>query len=402
MTLLTVFLIVVFVYGLVSERLEKTAITAPILFTVAGMVTLLALPESGDKEHNLEAFLTIAEMGLVLLLFTDAAKTDLDILKDIRNLPVRLLGIGLPFTIILGALAAMVIFDGLSIWEAGILAAILSPTDAGLGEVIVKSSKVPIRVRQSLNVEAGLNDGLAVPFLLFFMSLAAASGEGNEPTLSRYVFEQLGFGVIIGIGIGVVGGWLLGWAHRNSWMSKSFQHLGVVALPLLCITQSNTAGASMFIAAFVAGLAVQIGYKEAGKHSVEFTEQWGHILNIAVFFLFGLLVAKGWSEFTFAGVLYAVLSLTVVRMIPVALSLIGTGLDKSTILFMGWFGPRGLASIVLGLVYIEHQMGHVSNPAIRMAVMTTVLFSIFAHGISAEPGIKFLTSRTYEPHTDTP
>jgi NhaP-type Na+/H+ or K+/H+ antiporter len=398
MTLLALFLVVVFVYGLISEKLETTPITAPILFTTIGMATIFILPDLRDGEANIEIFLTVAEMGLVLLLFTDAARTDLGILKDIRNLPVRMLGIGLPLTIIIGALVAMVIFTDLSIWEAGILAAILSPTDAGLGEVIVKSPRVPVRIRQSLNVEAGLNDGLAVPFLLFFMSLAATVGEGHESKLSRFIIEQLGYGVAVGLAIGLLGGGLLGWARRNGWMSHSFQHLGVVALPLLCVTQSNAVGASMFIAAFVAGLAVQVGYKEAGKDSVEFTEQWGHILNIAVFFLFGMLVARDWGGLTGAGVLYAVLSLTVIRMIPVAVSLIGTGLDKTTILFMGWFGPRGLASIVLGLVYIEHQTDHAISPAIRVAVMTTVFLSIFAHGLSAGPGISFLASRT--PETD--
>ncbi len=394
MTLAALFIGTVFVYGLLSDRIERSVVTAPILFTVVGAAALFIFPELRDREGEIEPFLFVAEMGLVLLLFTDACKTDLTILSSIRNLPARLLSVGMLGTIVLGTLAALVIFPDLTLWEAGILAAILAPTDAGLGQVIVSSPRVPMRIRQALNVEAGLNDGLAVPFLLFFMALAGTGEGGHDARLTPFIVEQLGFGVFVGLGIGLLGGWLLGLAHRRSWMSDSFQHLGVVALPLLCITQSNAFGASMFIAAFVAGLAVQVGFKEAGRHSVEFTEQWGHLINIAVFFLFGLLVAREWSQLSLVGVLYGVLSLTVIRMLPVAVSLVRSGLSTSTIFFIGWFGPRGLASIVLGLVYIEHQASNGSiPPAIRTAVMTTVLLSIFAHGLSAGPGIRLLTAK---------
>jgi NhaP-type Na+/H+ or K+/H+ antiporter len=170
-------------------------------------------------------------------------------------------------------------------------------------------------------------------------------------------------------------------------MAESFAQIGVVTLPILCLLASELAGASMFIAAFVAGLAVQVGFDDAGRHSAEFAEEWGQLLNLAVFFLFGMLIARDWTKFDAAVALYAVLSLTVVRMVPVAVSLIGTGLDRSTVVFMGWFGPRGLASIVLGLVYLE-QEAHLSGEATtRLAVKATVLLSIFAHGLSAMPGI---------------
>ena len=187
-------------------------------------------------------------------------------------------------------------FPHLSIWEAGILATILAPTDAGLGQIIVNSSRVPMRIRQALNVEAGLNDGLAVPFLMFFIALAAAKTEGGAASLMQFIVEQLGYGVLVGVGIGLVGGWLLGLAHRNGWMAESFQQIGVVALPLLCLVISEMVGASMFIAAFVAGLAVQIGFKEAGKHSVEFAEEWGQLLNFSVFFLFGVVAVRAWPQ----------------------------------------------------------------------------------------------------------
>ena len=387
MTLLAIFVALLFLHSLFSGWLERTVVTAPIVFTAAGILIVLIAPHMRDLQIDQPIVLHIAEIGLVLLLFTDASRTDLRVLKNIRNLPVRLLSVGMLLTILLGGLAAIIVFPKLSIWEAGILAAILAPTDAGLGQIIVNSPRVPMKIRQALNVEAGLNDGLSVPFLLFFMALAGSAEEAHL-TLTRFIIEQLGYGALIGLGIGLVGGWLLGIADRRKWMAHSAQQLGTVALPLLCLLASIASDASMFIAAFVAGLAVQVGFKEAGQQSIEFAEEWGQLFNLAVFFIFGLFVALGWSEFNLAHCLYAILSLTVVRMLPVAISLIGTHLSRPTVLFVGWFGPRGLASIVLGLVYLEEKLHHSGEATIRLAVMMTVLISIFAHGFSALPGIE--------------
>jgi NhaP-type Na+/H+ or K+/H+ antiporter len=393
MILIAVFVSLVFLYSLISQRLERTAVTASIVFTAAGFLIFFVL---GLPEFERSVFLRLAEVGLVLILFTDASRTDLQILRSIGNLPIRLLSTGMLLTILLGALAALVVFPQISLWEAGILAAILAPTDAGLGQVIVSSPRVPLRIREALNVEAGLNDGLSVPFLMFFIALTQPGGQSPNATLAQFVVEQLGFGALVGLGIGLVGGGLLGLARRKEWMAESLQQLALVALPLLCVMASGPIGASMFIAAFVAGLAVQVGFREAGTHSVEFTKEWGQLLAFVVFFLFGMLVARGWQEITLAAVLYAVLSLTVVRMLPVAIALIGTRLSRTTVLFMGWFGPRGLASIVLGLVYLEQQAHLPGESAIRVSVAMTVLVSIFAHGLSAAPGIE-LYARTIEP-----
>ena len=394
MGLIVIFVGVVFLHSLISARLERTVVTAPMLFTGAGALALLVLPELRTRTGGHDAFLHVAEIGLVLLLFTDACRTDLGVLKDIRNLPTRLLSAGMLLTIALGAVGAVLVFPELSVWEAGILAAILAPTDAGLGQVIVSSPRVPMKIRQALNVEAGLNDGLAVPFLLFFIALAGG-GDRESVTLTRFIVEQLGFGTLLGLGIGLIGGWLLGTAARRSWMAHSSQQIGVVALPIICLLASEGVGASMFIAAFVAGLAVQAGFADARHRSVEFTDEWGQLCNLSVFFLFGLLVARAWSEIGGRHLLYAIASLTVVRLVPVAIALVGTRLSRATVLFMGWFGPRGLASIVLGLVYLEQRAHQSDEPTIRLAVMTTVLLSIVMHGASAMMGID-LYARTIE------
>jgi len=393
MALLTLFLLLIFVYSALSARMERTIFTAPIVFTAAGMVVCWITSKLGVHENNREVFLRLSETGLVLLLFTDASRTGLRMLLNIRNLPARLLSAGMLLTLLLGTLGAMVVFRQLTVWEAGILAAILAPTDAGLGQVIVNSPRVPMKIRQALNVEAGLNDGLSVPFLLFFIALAGVVVPNDGASLWPFVREQLGYGTLVGIAIGLLGGWTLGLAHRKKTVAESWTQLGVVVLPLLCLVASEAVGASMFIAAFVAGLAVQIGFKQAGKHSVEFTEEWGQFINLSVFFLFGMLVARSWPDFTSAHVVYAVLSLTIIRMLPVAISLIGTKMSPATVVFMGWFGPRGLASIVLALVYLEHGANHPGESTIRLAAMVTVFLSIFAHGLSAQPGIRLYAKR---------
>jgi NhaP-type Na+/H+ or K+/H+ antiporter len=390
---ITVFLVLVLIYSAVSRRLERTVVTAPIVFTVAGLLMFLVPAWLSALDLARKAFLLVAEIGLVLTLFTDAAHINLQLLKGNRNLPVRLLSTGMLLTILFGALGALVVVGGLSLWEAGILAAILAPTDAGLGHVIVSSPRVPRHIRQALSVEAGINDGLSVPFLMVFIALARQTTEGPGAVLTRFLWEQLGYGTLIGLGIGLTGGWLLGVAQRRNWMAEGLQQLGLVTLPLLCVMVSEATGASMFIAAYIAGLAVQIGFTEASERSAEFSENWGRLFNFFVFFLFGLLVARAWMSFNFTLALYAIVSLTVVRMIPVALALAGTGLSRATVLFVGWFGPRGLVSIVLGLVYLEQHANLPGESTIRLAVMATVLVSIFAHGLSAQPGIAFYAKR---------
>jgi len=399
---LTLLVALFFVYTLLSRRLEQTILTAPILFTVAGMLLFPLLPAFVKLGLNSQVFLRLAELGLVLLLFTDASRTDLSVLRRAEALPARLLSVGMLLTIAAGAIAAKLIFPALSVWEAGILGAILAPTDAGLGQIIVSSARVPMKIRQALNVEAGLNDGLSVPFMLFFMTLAAAKSEGGAASLMQYMVEQLGLGAVIGISVGLLGGALLAFAQRRAWVAKSFLKIGVVALPLLCMLFSEMADASMFIASFVAGLAVQVTFKEASQQSVEFAEEWGQVLNLSVFALFGIIVVRDFSHFGARFWIYAVISLTVVRMLPVALALIGTRLSTASVLFMGWFGPRGLASIVLGLVYLEQELHLPGEDIVRAAVMVTVLLSIFAHGLTATPGINWYTRAIASLGNDAP
>jgi NhaP-type Na+/H+ or K+/H+ antiporter len=389
----TVFVILVFLYSLISERLKRSLFTPPILFALAGMALILAVPGLHEVDVERESFLKLAEIGLVMLLFTDASHVDFKRLRSRERLPLRLLTVGMLLTILLGAVAARLIFPQLSMWEAGILAAILAPTDAGLGQVIVQSPRVPLRVRQSLDVEAGLNDGLSVPFLMFFIAVSQVGTDGGGAVFGRFIYEQLGMGALVGGAIGLAGGALLGQASRKGWMAESVQQLGLVTLPILCVLACAPVGGSMFIAAYVAGMTAQVGFKDAGAHCTEFTEGWGQLFDYFVFFFFGLIVVFSFRHFTLVHVLYAVLSLTVVRMLPVALALMGARLSAATVLFMGWFGPRGLASIVLGLVFLEEEARLPGEETIKLAVIVTVMLSIFVHGFSALPGINWYGRR---------
>jgi NhaP-type Na+/H+ or K+/H+ antiporter len=402
MLLTFIFILALFLYTLISGRLDRTFVTGPMIFTMAGAILVLLWPPIRSQQADFETFLRISEMALILLLFADASRTNLKVLADIGSLPTRLLSIGMLLTICLGTALAKSIFPELTWWEAGILSSILAPTDAGLGMVIVNSAKVPVSVRQSLNVEAGLNDGLSVPFMLFFVALATAGPGGVETGLLQYMGQQLGFGALVGVGIGYVGGALLNKAEKLEWIQENMKGLGIVALPILCLLACEPIGASAFIASFVAGLSAQASHPEIAPHSVAFTEEWGQGLSFLVFFLFGFLLADLFGTIVATAWLYALLSLTVTRMIPVALSMMGSGMSRSTLLFMGWFGPRGLASIVLGMVFMKQEAQLPGEPTIQSAILATVALSIFLHGATAPVGIGWYSRRIETLSSDAP
>jgi sodium/hydrogen antiporter len=377
---------VVFVFGLVSRRLEGTVLTAPLVFVAAGVILGPAgfgLAEFALDEHTV---LLLGEIALAVVLFTDAARTNLSALRQNEALPLRLLGIGMPLTIALGTAIAALVLTDLTFWEAAIVGTVLAPTDAALGQPVVSNPRVPARMRQALNVEAGLNDGLSVPFLALFLTLAEAEEEHLSASVwIRFALEQVGFGVLVGVGVGLVGGWLVSLASRRGWMTASFQRLALLALALIAWALADTVGGNGFIAAFVGGLVVGPTVERVGERLIQFTEAEGQLLNLSVFFIFGALVAGLAASISWTIVLYALLSLTVIRMLPVAFSLLGTRLRGVSVLFAGWFGPRGLASVVLGLVVVEEAPLLAGRDEIELVVALTVLLSVLLHGITAAP-----------------
>jgi len=388
MIVLGVFVLLLFFFSLVSKRSRSTIITAPMLFTGAGVLLSILLPQYTDINIKDKAFLVVSEITLALVLFADA--THIDPRKVIREylIPSRLLTIGMPLTIIAGAVAAAVLFTDLDIWEAAILGIILAPTDASLGVAVVTSQRVPARIRQALSLESGLNDGLAIPLLMLFVALARVESPTQDTSWILYTLRQIGFGLLVGLISGWLGGWLMANASKRSWMTRAGQQLALLALAVIAWwLAEKVVGGNGFIAAFTAGVMVRFGFEDAKQPIVEFSGAFGDLLVSMIFFVFGISSGILLSKMPGRFWLYAVLSLTFVRMIPVSISLIKTRLHFSSTLFLGWFGPRGLASIVLGLVFLEQEAHLPGEPVLELAIVATVMLSIFAHGISTAPGI---------------
>ena len=387
MTGLAVLLAVVFLYGLISRRLEGSVVTAPMSFVAAGMVLGPAALGLVNFDLENETVLLVAEFALALLLFTDATRVDLRALGSPPHLPARLLGVGMPLTIVLGAVAAALVLPGLSFWEAAIVAAVLAPTDAALGQAVVSDERVPATVRRSLNVEAGLNDGLSVPFLALFIALALAEEEAL--TGGRWILfalQQIGFGVLVGALVGASGAWLVREAIRWGWISDTFERLALLALALLAYALAGLTGGNGFIAAFAGGLCAGPFLRGIGERAVGFADAEGQLLNAAVFFTFGAVaIPLLLDEMDLSVAIYAGLSLSVIRMLPVGIALLGTRLRGVSVLFMGWFGPRGLASIILGLVFLEEAASLSASVEISTVVAATVLLSVLLHGLTSSP-----------------
>ena len=394
---------VIFLFGLVSRRLEGTVLTAPLVFVAAGVIlgpAGLALVEFKLDDHSV---LLLGEIALAIVLFTDVARTNPSALRQNEVLPLRLLGIGMPLTIALGTFVATLVLTDLTFWEAAIVGTVLAPTDAALGQAVVNNPRVPIRIRQALNVEAGLNDGLSVPFLALFLTLAVAEEELQSASYwIRFALEQVGLGVLVGVGVGLAGGWLVSWASKREWMTESFERLVLLALAIIAWALADQIGGNGFIAAFVGGLVVGPTVERVGEQLLRFTEAEGQLLNLSVFFVFGVLVIGLIQPLSWQVALYALLSLSVIRMLPVAVSLAGTHLRSVSVLFMGWFGPRGLASIVLGLIVVSEAPLLAGREEIELVVALTVLFSVLLHGITAAPLSATYARRVEEMAADAP
>ena len=373
-------------FCLVSGRLSGSIITPPIVFSVFG----LAIGASGlgllETEVSHSAIHTLAEITLGLVLFADAARIDLRLLIRDHNVPARMLVIGLPLTIAMGAVLAWSLPLGLGLAEAALLAAVLAPTDAAVGQAVVSNRDVPVRIRQALNVESGLNDGIAVPFVYLFAALLMTAGEAaSAGGLIAFTAKQLVFGPIAGALIGWLAGCLALRANASGWMNDIFEGPLVLAIAALAFAAAEVVGGNGFISVFVAGLV--FGYLLDGrcKFVLEFAEAEGQVLILLAFLVFGAVMLPELADHvTWAMVLYAVLSLTVIRMLPIAISLAGMGLSLPTISFLGWFGPRGLASILFGLLVLE-QLHSEAAKTILITAILTIGISIIAHGVSAAP-----------------
>jgi NhaP-type Na+/H+ or K+/H+ antiporter len=376
----------VLAHSAVAGRLKASIVTAAMFFTAIGLVAG-ELPGrfAGPGTDDTLAALTTA--ALTLVLFTDASRVDLGHLRRDRAGPIRLLGIGLPLTIVLGTGVALLVLDQLSLWPAAILATILAPTDAALGGPTVTDQNVPERVRLSLNVESGLNDGLCVPLLAIFLALAAVEESITTRSALHIVAEEVGWGLGAGLAAGAVGAWVLVAAGRRRWMEDAGRQVAMLAIPVLAFGAADALHGSGFIAAFVAGATVRA---LAADHLPErhLVEDLGDVLTGATFLVFGAIaLGPALRELDGNIVLYAVLSLAAIRGIGVALAYVGSGVRAPTVAFVGWFGPRGLASIVFALDLLEAPALDETG-LIVVTVAVTVGLSILLHGLTGVPGAR--------------
>jgi NhaP-type Na+/H+ or K+/H+ antiporter len=383
-----------FLYSIVAGRIERTPLTGPIVFITFGLLVGPLGVGWVDLDVDAQGLRVLADLTLALVLFIDAANADKAVLSASRVIPRRMLLLGLPGTIGLGYLIGLLLFDELGVYELAILATMLAATDAALGKGVVTNKAVPGRIREGLNIESGLNDGLCVPVLFVFIALAEASGvKTDSASLAlKLVAQEIGIGLAVGLGVALLGAWLMKWCLNRGWISEIWGRLPVIALALTCFTLAQTLHGSGYIAAFAGGILFGFLAQEATHRLVVPAEAMGETLAMLTWIVFGAaVIGQASAYFNWQVVLYALLSLTLIRMLPIFVSLTGTGEKTESKLFLGWFGPRGLASIVFAIIVMNANLPGAKLMA--MVVVCTVFLSAFAHGITANPLAKALAAR---------
>ena len=382
---LAVLAVFVFLYSLVSARLERTVFSGPMIFVTAGFIMGPAMLGWFPGEDPDPLLRVLADLTLALFLFIDAANADLSILRQRYAIPARMLLIGLPGAIVLGFILALLMFDALTVWEAAMLATMLAATDAALGKAVITNKAVPARLREGLNVESGLNDGLCVPILFLFIALELSTGESAERGLGLTLLaEELGIGLLVGVGVTAAGAGLLRICWRRGWVSDVWVQMTTAALALSCFAVAQSLHGSGYIAAFTGGMLFGYIARDETHRLVHAAEGIGETLALLTWMLFGIaVVGDVLDQLTWQVAVYALLSLTLVRMLPNYLALAGSGESSASRLFLGWFGPRGLASIVFAIIVLQE--GVPGAELIALVVACTVVLSLILHGVTAKP-----------------
>jgi NhaP-type Na+/H+ or K+/H+ antiporter len=373
-------------FAAISGRIAGSPITAAMVFTAVGLLVgseALGLVEPAPAGETVKL---LAEATLALVLFADASRIDVRVLRGELSVPLRLLGIGLPLTLVAGFVLALVVFPELLWAEALLLAVILAPTDAALGQAVVTLMRLPSRVRQGLNVESGLNDGICVPLFWIVLAIAQAeSGAIGDGAAVRLVLEQIGYGILAGLLAGVAAAFIVVIAGGRRFVGGSWLQIVPLAGAGLAFGIADPIGGSGFIAAFVGGFVFGAIRRRSGGEVGHLIEELGEVFNAVTFIVFGaVLLGPVLGDVTWSVALYAVLSLTVVRMLPVAIAMIGTGARRPTLAFLGWFGPRGLASIVFAVLVLE-EGGLPHDDLILTTTYVAIGLSVLAHGLTAAP-----------------
>ena len=391
---LAILAVYVFIYSIIAGRIERGFFSGPIVFVASGIILGPLVLGLFDLQITTRELRILADLTLALVLFIDAANADLSTLRRHIKIPSRMLLIGLPGAILLGFGFAILLFDGLSLFEAAILATMLAATDAALGKAVITNKTVPIHVREGLNAESGLNDGLCVPVLFVFIALAEgveAHGSGMSLALTL-VAEELGIGLLVGIGLTAIAAPLLRACWQRGWVTEVWVQVTIIALAIACFTVAQSMHGSGYIAAFTGGLLFGHLAKDSTHKLVLAAEGDAETLAMLTWLVFGAAVVGQFADqITWQVIGYSVLSLTLIRIIPIFLSLTGSGEPVANKLFLGWFGPRGLASIVFAIIVMNKDLP--GGKLMVMVVACTVILSLIAHGITARPLANWLARK---------
>lgn len=382
-------------YSIFAGRFESRLLNGPLMFMLAGLILGPAFLGILQPRIDKDGLRILAELTLAIVLFSDAANANLKTLKAYEGLPLRLLLLGLPLTMLSGWLVGMWLFPQVPSLELAILATLLAPTDAALGKAVVSNPKVPASVREGLNVESGLNDGICVPVLLMFLALLIEEQTRSPLSMAGLLFiEELGIGAVTGVVLTLIAWRLQRYSGQHQWQTPVWSQLMLPGLAVLCFATAQAIGGSGFIAAFVGGLFASYLFTQQKHHLLKASEEFASLLSVVTWVVFGaLVVPRAWSSLTVEVWLYALLSLTGIRVLPVLISLAGSRFDLETRLFIGWFGPRGLASIVFAVMILEYPL-EASHTLVAVAVCT-VFLSVLLHGLTANPWVARLARRDH-------
>jgi NhaP-type Na+/H+ or K+/H+ antiporter len=385
----------VLAYAVVSGLVKKWYLAPALIFVLAGM----ALGPYGfnllEGGPNTTTFTVLAQLALTVILFNQAAELKVSAVVRRREVTFRLLVIGIPLAIALGVVTALVVLPVMPLWEAVCLAAIVAPTEVALIDALLEDGRVPERIRHALSTESGFYDGFALAALLAALALASEhSGDSDVHWgwfLVRTELVSVGVGLVIGAGAG----WVIGTSRERGWMNDIWAQLATLAVALVCFQVGEMLHGSGFVAAFAGGLAYAFAARRAGSRpETHVSDAAGQLLELTVFALFGAYaVITGWRDVSWRVVVFAVVALLLVRLIAVWLALIRSDVPPRERLFIGWFGPRGIGTLVLGLLVVER--GQIEQESLIIQVVAvTVTLSLVVHSLTVWPGIKWLAAST--------
>lgn len=392
----TVFVLTVLVlcYAVVSGLVKKWYTAPALIFALFGIVLGPFALNVIDGRTDTANFTVIAQLALTVILFNQAAELELGGVVRRRGVTFRLLVVGIPLALLLGTATALLVLPVMPLWEAVCLAAIVAPTEVALIDALLDDERIPERIRHALSTESGFYDGFALAAMLAALALASDKTEPDVGRWGLFLVRTELVSVVVGVAIGALGGWVVARSRRREWMSDTWAQLATLAIALVCFGVGERLHGSGFVAAFAGGLAFAfMGRRTGVKPETQVSDAAGQLLELMVFAMFGgYAVIVGWRDADWRVVVFAVIALFVVRLVAVLVALIRSDLRAHERMFIGWFGPRGIGTLVLGLLMV--QRGEIEQaPLITQVVAVTVTLSLVVHSATTWAGIRWLASR---------